>query len=118
MRYGSRQALSGLTLAVEAGGYVGVLGANGSGKTTLFKIIAGLINAHGGMAEVCGAPLGVETRRLTAYLPSQPFLPRRARLGGCIADCALFYPDFSPDAARALLKDLRLSEDLRVNQLS
>ena len=41
LRFGQRQLWSGLSLAVEPGEFVAVLGANGSGKTSLLKVILG-----------------------------------------------------------------------------
>ncbi len=46
--YGRIEVLHGLSLAVEAGGSVGVFGPNGHGKTTLLRTISGLVPASGG----------------------------------------------------------------------
>ncbi|MBA3248485.1 MAG: ABC-F family ATP-binding cassette domain-containing protein [Pyrinomonadaceae bacterium] len=39
--YGIRPLFEGVTLGIEAGERVGIIGANGSGKTTLLRVIAG-----------------------------------------------------------------------------
>ena len=46
--YGDFQALFGVTLAVDAGALVAVIGANGAGKSTLLKCIAGLMHPRAG----------------------------------------------------------------------
>jgi branched-chain amino acid transport system ATP-binding protein len=46
--YGSFQALRSITLAVDAGELVTILGANGSGKTTLLRTISGLVSPASG----------------------------------------------------------------------
>jgi branched-chain amino acid transport system ATP-binding protein len=49
VRYGKALALDGVSLAVEPGELVGILGANGAGKTTLLRAISRLVPAEGTM---------------------------------------------------------------------
>jgi zinc/manganese transport system ATP-binding protein len=53
---GGRVVLSGVTLSVRAGEFVGVLGPNGSGKTTLMKALLGLVHPAAGTVRVFGEP--------------------------------------------------------------
>jgi ATP-binding cassette subfamily F protein 3 len=46
--YGDRPVLSGVSLRVERGDRIALLGVNGAGKTTLLRILAGEIEASGG----------------------------------------------------------------------
>src|SRR5262245_43627411 len=46
--YGDFQALFGVSLKVDRGRVVAVIGANGAGKSTLLKIISGLMHPHNG----------------------------------------------------------------------
>ncbi len=46
--YGSISALQGITLKVERGRIVTLLGANGAGKTTMLRTISGLVKAASG----------------------------------------------------------------------
>jgi ABC-2 type transport system ATP-binding protein len=52
--YGKLRALDGLDLAVPEGTVLAVLGPNGAGKTTAVRILATLLQADGGSAEVAG----------------------------------------------------------------
>jgi ABC-2 type transport system ATP-binding protein len=52
--YGSKPALRGVTLGVDAGEVVGLLGPNGAGKSTLFQICAGLFAADSGNVSLFG----------------------------------------------------------------
>jgi ABC-2 type transport system ATP-binding protein len=52
-------ALRGASLSVERGSIHGVIGPNGSGKTTLLRILATLVIADSGTAEVSGHDVGV-----------------------------------------------------------
>jgi ABC-2 type transport system ATP-binding protein len=53
-KYGALRALDGLDLAVPEGTVLGLLGPNGAGKTTAVRILATLLDADGGSAEVAG----------------------------------------------------------------
>ncbi len=52
--YGKIQALKGISLDVEEGKIVTLLGANGAGKTTTMKSIAGLLKPQSGKIEFLG----------------------------------------------------------------
>jgi ABC-2 type transport system ATP-binding protein len=54
-RFGSVQALDGITLHVPAGTVYGLLGPNGSGKTTLIRSLVGLVKPDEGTLNVLGA---------------------------------------------------------------
>ncbi|HVL56964.1 MAG TPA: LPS export ABC transporter ATP-binding protein [Burkholderiaceae bacterium] len=67
--YHGRQVVKDVSLDVESGEVVGLLGRNGAGKTTCFYMIAGLVPSDGGDIELDG--------RTISRLP----IHRRARLG-------------------------------------
>jgi ABC-2 type transport system ATP-binding protein len=52
--YGSRAALSNVSLELGAQGFYGLLGPNGAGKSTLFQIAAGLFAPDAGSVEIFG----------------------------------------------------------------
>jgi branched-chain amino acid transport system ATP-binding protein len=56
--YGDFQALFGVSLSVQAGQVVAVIGANGAGKSTLLKSIAGLMPPRGGEIVFDGESIG------------------------------------------------------------
>ena len=58
--YGAAVALDGVTLRVEAGERVGLLGPNGSGKTTLFRLAATLLRPDAGALAVAGHDVAAE----------------------------------------------------------
>jgi ABC-2 type transport system ATP-binding protein len=53
-RFGAKQALDGVDLAVPAGTVCGLLGPNGAGKTTVVRILATLLRPDAGTATVAG----------------------------------------------------------------
>ena len=88
--FGSGQRLiranDGITMSVEAGEIVGVLGHNGAGKTTLVNQIVGLYKPHSGAIAVGGVDVVAEpalARRLVsvqaqANVPITGISPRKA----------------------------------------
>jgi branched-chain amino acid transport system ATP-binding protein len=55
--YGPIPALRGVSLAIEHGRIVAVLGANGAGKTTLLRTIAGIVDPRVGAVSFAGEPI-------------------------------------------------------------
>jgi len=66
-RYGTRIALDDVTLQVQRGEIVGLLGPNGSGKTTLFHLLSTLIPVTHGEVQL----LGYDLRREAAAIRTQ-----------------------------------------------
>ena len=56
-RYGARTILDGLSLTLEPGALIAVVGESGAGKSTLLNLIAGLEMADAGRIELGGADL-------------------------------------------------------------
>ena len=57
VNYGEIEALRGLSLAVEEGAVVTLLGANGAGKSTTLRAISGLIAPRSGSIVFDGKPI-------------------------------------------------------------
>lgn len=72
-RFGKVQALEQLTLSVQAGEIVGLLGHNGAGKTTSMKLILGLLRPTRGEVRVMGKAPSLQSshehRRRIGFLP-------------------------------------------------
>ena len=72
-RYQNKLAVSDLSLTFEKGKTYALLGPNGSGKTTLMKMIAGLTKQTSGEITLDGIPVGPETKKHIAYMPTESY---------------------------------------------
>ncbi|WP_123536661.1 metal ABC transporter ATP-binding protein [Halosimplex salinum] len=54
--YGDRPVLEGVSLTVEPGAFLGLVGPNGSGKTTLLELLIGLRRPDSGSVRLFGSP--------------------------------------------------------------
>lgn len=82
--YGQTPALRDVTLHVERGEVLGLLGPNGSGKTTLLRLLAGYLSPTAGRLVVAGYDTmrqPMEARRQIGYVPEA--LPLYAHMRVC-----------------------------------
>ncbi|MEP7202913.1 MAG: ABC transporter ATP-binding protein [Ilumatobacteraceae bacterium] len=71
--YGDRPALEPLTLDIDSGARVALVGHNGSGKTTLMKMASGLLDPTDGSVRIGRHDAGSqEARRLLSWLSDTP----------------------------------------------
>lgn len=80
--YGRRKVVDGVSLHVEPGEVVGLLGANGAGKTTTFYMIIGLERPSAGRIllgkrDITKLPMYLRARLGVGYLPQEPSVFRR-----------------------------------------
>ncbi len=80
--YGRRRVVDDVTLHVEKGEVVGLLGANGAGKTTTFYMIVGLEMPDAGTVrlgerEITRLPMYLRARLGVGYLPQEPSIFRK-----------------------------------------
>ena len=66
-RYGQVEAVRGISFEVQTGEIFGLIGPDGAGKTSTFQILAGVMEASGGAAEIFGRPAR-RARSHTGYL--------------------------------------------------
>jgi iron complex transport system ATP-binding protein len=118
--YRGRRVGSDISLALEAGEVLCLLGPNGSGKTTLFRTLLGLLPAQGGEVVMGGADLGsrarAEVARLVSYVPQAhaaffPFTVREVVLMGRTAHLGVFSSPTRRDreVAQGALERMRLA---------
>jgi lipopolysaccharide export system ATP-binding protein len=80
--YGKRRVVDDVSLHVEKGEVVGLLGANGAGKTTTFYMMVGLERPEAGVVslgdrDVTRLPMYLRARLGLGYLPQEPSIFRK-----------------------------------------
>jgi ABC-type multidrug transport system ATPase subunit len=68
-RFGTFTAVDDVSMQVQPGEVVGLLGANGAGKTTLIRMLLGLLAVTSGSVELLGGVPDREHRRRLGYVP-------------------------------------------------
>ena len=109
--YGSRQAVDGVSFAVEEGEIFGILGPNGAGKTTTVESIAGLRTPDSGTISVLGLDPRRDRERLRTLVGVQlqeSELPERITVREAVELFASFHAD--PADPRELIGDLGLDD--------
>ena len=117
-KYGSFFALSELTLSLDRGQIVGLLGPNGSGKTTLIKLANGLLNPTDGHIMINGLAPGTESKKIVSYLPDRSFFSEHMKVKEIISYYTDFYDNFSTDRASKMLDTLEIDINSRFSALS
>lgn len=71
-RFGDKVAVDGLSLSLEPGAFLGLLGRNGAGKSTTLKLVTGLLRPTAGRIRVLGLDLAedpIAVKRRIGVMP-------------------------------------------------
>ena len=116
--FGDLTALDDVTVSLEQGQIVGLLGPNGSGKTTLIKILNGLLQPTSGSVTINGHAPGVETKKVVAYLPDRNALPDYMTASQLMDIYEDFFEDFDRLKAEAMVDDLGINRKQTMKKMS
>ena len=100
---GTRRVLQNVSLSVERGEFVAIVGSMGSGKSTLLSIMAGLTSPDTGTIHIDGEPLREIRRDAAVVFQNYSLLPWLTALDNVRLAVGAAFPDLSRDdqAARA-----------------
>ena len=115
---GTKPALDTVSVGIEKGRIVGLLGPNGSGKTTLIKLVNGLLSPTAGEILIDGMAPGVETKKIVSYLPDKDFLASWMTVKQALDYFCDFFADFRRERAENMLSSLGIEQDQKIKTLS
>lgn len=116
--FGGVRALSNVSLTVEPGRIVGLLGPNGSGKTTMLKLANGLLTPDRGEVLIDGKEPGPESKAIVSYLPERGYLPLWMNVTQMLDFFGDFYADFRRERAEDMISRLGIDPKQRVREMS
>lgn len=117
-KYMKMTAVDNISIDFMPGKIYALLGSNGSGKTTLMKMVAGLVKPTSGSITLSGIPIGVETKKHIAYMPTESYFYSYmscADIGKYYAD---FFEDFSIEQYNNYLNEMHLTPDMKASKMS
>jgi ABC-2 type transport system ATP-binding protein len=113
----NRPVLREVSLKVQPGELIGLIGLNGAGKSTLMKHIIGMLKPHEGKVLVCGKQLEEETgayRSSYVFVPESPLLYDELSVWEHLEFTAMVYGverDIFEARALKLLERFRMSSE-------
>ena len=116
-----RFTLEGVSLTLERGRIMGLIGKNGAGKTTALKAILHLISPDGGRIEILGLPCPereLECRQKLGVVLGGIDFYRDKKLSAITNVTRRFYREWDEAAYRRYLEEFALDPDKRVRELS
>lgn len=116
--YGHKKALDNMTVTIERGKIIGLLGPNGSGKTTFIKLLNDLLSPDCGEILIDGYYPGVESKKKISYLPERTYLNFNMKVKELFVYFKDFYQDFDINRAYQLLEHLKLNPNDKLKTLS
>lgn len=116
--YGQAVALMDVSLNIQPGRIIGLLGPNGSGKTTIIKLINVLLQPSLGNIYIHGQLPSPASKKVVSYLPDTTYLNENMKIVDAIRYFQDFYADFNVQRAYQLLNDLHLLPNQKLNSLS
>ena len=116
--YGHEVALMDVSLNIQPGRIIGLLGPNGSGKTTIIKLNNGLLQPSLGNIYIHGQLPSPASKKVVSYLPDTTYLNENMKISDAISYFQDFYADFNVQRAYQLLNDLHLHPNQKLNSLS
>ncbi len=119
--YGRKTALDRLSIDLQPGQVLGLIGRNGAGKSTLLRCLLGLCPSDAGQAWLFGEPsdaLSDAVKARIAYVPQQPSALGWLRVGDMLDFIGRFYPQWDATLVADLLQRWEIDRSQPMSKLS
>ena len=117
-KYHHFKALNNVSMTLESGKIIGLLGPNGSGKTTLIKIINGLLKDYEGEVLVDGKNVGIDSRKIISYLPDENYFQDWMYIKDVLSIFSDLYEDFDKENWLTLMNRFKLDKGMKIKEMS
>lgn len=117
-RIKGKSILNGVTLSVEQGRVLGIMGPNGQGKTTLLNVIQGFLKADKGDIVIDGVAINTSSKESIAYLQDKNIFPKSMKIKEAIALYGNFFEDFNVEKMNYYLEFMNLDRNSKIKDLS
>ncbi len=111
-------AINNISIAVEPGKIIGLLGPNGSGKTTMLKLLMSIIRPQSGEVRIKGTKVCYETRKYISFMPDREYLYDTMTISDSIKYYSEMFSDFDLQRAQDLCNKLGLVQTDYLDSLS
>lgn len=120
-RFGTTEALRGISFAVPAGSVVGLVGRNGAGKSTIIRCLMGLQRPSTGEVRLLGHDpwdLPVPVKQRIGYMSERPLPFPGMRVNALFAFCRPLYPTWDRALEERLLTRFQIDGKAKLASLS
>jgi ABC-2 type transport system ATP-binding protein len=118
-KYGSVEALKGVSLDIELGDVVAMLGPNGAGKTTSISLLLGLRKPTSGKAVLFGMdPTNVSARSRVGVMLQESGVPQMLKVSEIVDLFRSYYPNPLPRERAIAMAGLEEKSNSLVKELS
>lgn len=118
--FGEKVALREVSLTVEDGRILGLVGSNGAGKSTLLRCLSGVYEPDGGEVLANGASIfeNAAAKGSICFVPDNPNFEPGATLESTAHLMRAFYPNYSDAKYKQLTEIFPLDPKMRVSSMS